>query len=280
MLHRAGADLSMLITETAEGSLSLCRHALVLDPFGRDGLITALQMLWIDPSLARACCAISPAPRRRKLIPRADAEPGKILHETRACEMANLGEVPFGRYYGSINSTPLFVLLAARYFLRTGDQATIRALWPTSEGGAGLDRPLWRPRRRRLCRILPRERERPGQSGLEGQPRFHLSCRWPAGHRADRAVRSAGLCLCRQAGRRDRWRACWASMPAPMQLGRRGGKIAPAFRGGVLVRGAGRLCHRAGRRQKALPGAHLQCRAGAVLRHRLARARRAPGRDA
>ena len=65
--------------------------------------------------------------------PKADADPGKILHETRACEMANLGEVPFGRYYGSVDSTPLFVLLAARYFLRTGDQATIRALWPNIE---------------------------------------------------------------------------------------------------------------------------------------------------
>ena len=47
--------------------------------------------------------------------------------------MANLGEVPFGRYYGSIDSTPLFVLLAARYYARTGDQATIRALWPNIE---------------------------------------------------------------------------------------------------------------------------------------------------
>ena len=68
---------------------------------------------------------------------RNDAEPGKILHETRSCEMAVLGEVPFGHYYGSVDSTPLFVLLAARYFERTGDKDTIRALWPNIE--AALD---------------------------------------------------------------------------------------------------------------------------------------------
>ena len=68
-----------------------------------------------------------------ELDERADAEPGKILHETRACEMAVLGEVPFGHYYGSVDSTPLFVLLAARYFERTGDEETIRALWPNIE---------------------------------------------------------------------------------------------------------------------------------------------------
>src|SRR6185312_13030633 len=57
----------------------------------------------------------------------------KILHERRLGEMANLGEVPFARYYGSIDSTPLFVLLAARYYARTGDRATVERLWPHIE---------------------------------------------------------------------------------------------------------------------------------------------------
>jgi glycogen debranching enzyme len=62
--------------------------------------------------------------------PERDAEPGKILHEMRHGEMANLHEVPFGRYYGSVDSTPLFVMLAGAYLERTGDLDTIGKLWP------------------------------------------------------------------------------------------------------------------------------------------------------
>ncbi len=129
-IDRSASDIQMMTTDTPYGPYPYAGVPWFSTPFGRDGLITAYQMLWRDPALARGVLRFLAATQATANEPERDAEPGKIVHEVRLGEMAALGEIPFGRYYGSIDATPLFVVLVADYWRRTADRAAIEALWP------------------------------------------------------------------------------------------------------------------------------------------------------
>jgi glycogen debranching enzyme len=133
VLCQSMADLNMLMTDTAQGRYPYAGIPWYSTTFGRDGLITALQMLWIDPRVARGVLRRLAFYQAKAVDPLADAQPGKILHEMRGGEMAALREVPFAHYYGSVDSTPLFVLLAGLYVERTDDEETLAELWPAIE---------------------------------------------------------------------------------------------------------------------------------------------------
>ena len=132
-IHRSLADLRMLVATTSEGMYPYAGVPWYSTVFGRDGLITGLEYLWACPEVAKGVLSHLAATQATEVDQSQDAEPGKILHEARQSEMARVGEVPFRRYYGSVDSTPLFVLLAAAYFKRTGDRELIVRIWPNIE---------------------------------------------------------------------------------------------------------------------------------------------------
>jgi glycogen debranching enzyme len=131
LITRSIVDLEMLLTETPVGHVPYAGVPWYVAPFGRDSLITSLQLLPFAPEVAAATLRFLAAWQGRTLDPFRDEEPGKILHEYRRGEMANCREIPFVPYYGTIDATPLFIIVLAEYARWTADRTLIRELWPS-----------------------------------------------------------------------------------------------------------------------------------------------------
>lgn len=106
-------------------------------PFGRDALITGFEALLAAPEVARDALRFLARLQGTRADPSRDEEPGKILHEIRFGEMAGAGEIPHSPYFGSVDSTPLFLVLFSEYLRWTNDMETVMALLPNAEAALG-----------------------------------------------------------------------------------------------------------------------------------------------
>jgi len=135
-IDRSLADLGLLTTDLATGPYPYAGIPWFSTPFGRDAVITSLQTLWLQPGLARGVLRFLAEHQAREASAFRDAAPGKIMHEMRKGEMAATGEVPFALYYGGVDTTPLFIVLAGAYVARTGDHGLVDELWPALQRAA------------------------------------------------------------------------------------------------------------------------------------------------
>jgi glycogen debranching enzyme len=136
-IDRSHADLALLTTSLRTGPYPYAGIPWFATQFGRDAIITALQTLWLNPQLAAGVLSFLAATQASEDSAFRDSQPGKIMHETRRGEMAALKEVPFGRYYGGVDTTPLFVMLAGAYERRTGDRALVDRIWDALVAATG-----------------------------------------------------------------------------------------------------------------------------------------------
>jgi glycogen debranching enzyme len=141
VLRQARADLRALIAGEPDAPFVAAGIPWYAALFGRDSLVTSLQDLWLSPALARSTLGLLARAQGRVEAPERDEEPGKILHELRRGELARAASVPFGPYYGTVDATPLWIVLLAEYHRVTADLALVSALRPNLEAALGwIDR--------------------------------------------------------------------------------------------------------------------------------------------
>jgi glycogen debranching enzyme len=182
-LDRSRADLALLTTALPTGPYPYAGIPWFATQFGRDAIITALQTLWLNPQLAAGVLSFLASTQATEDSAFRDSQPGKIMHETRRGEMAALKEVPFGRYYGGVDTTPLFVMLAGAYEGRTGDRTLVDRIWNSLVAATG-----WIERRLAASPTGFLDYARGETTGLanqawkdSGDSMFHADGRFPKG---------------------------------------------------------------------------------------------------
>ena len=143
MLLRSRRDVRMLITPTRNSQGEEGEYYIAagipwyVALFGRDSIITARNCLMLKPELARATLRILARYQGKVHDVWREEEPGKILHELRIGELARTGQIPHTPYYGSVDATPLWIILLYDYYLWTKDRALLHELWPHALAALG-----------------------------------------------------------------------------------------------------------------------------------------------
>ncbi len=182
VLERSLSDIHALQTDWEEKRYLAAGVPWFDTLFGRDSLIAGMQLVAFAPDVLRQALVVLAEYQATASDPQSDALPGKIPHELRWGELAQAGEVPFARYYGSADSTPLFVLAVAEYMRWTNDGQLLDKLWPNVQRAVEL---LRQQARDGVQGFLSYSRET--ASGLENQgwKDSHDAIVWPDGRLAE-----------------------------------------------------------------------------------------------